>query len=107
MCSEVWRSREKCFRIFKTTGNIEDKIKWKRAQAKATKTFREEKKKEWQSYVDALSINTKASSVWRKIKSICGRPPSTINMLKENGTVFASIEEITEKLALSFQEIAS
>ena len=28
-------------------------------------------------------------------------------MLKENETVFASIEEITEKLALSFQEIAS
>ena len=27
-------------------------------------------------------------------------------MLKENGTVFASIKEITEKLALSFQEIA-
>ena len=41
------------------------------------------------------------------IKSIRGRPPSTINMLKENGTVFASIEEITEKLALPFQEIAS
>ena len=70
MCSEVWKSREKCYRIFKTTGNIEDKIKWNRARAKATRTFREEKKKEWQSYVDALSINTKASSVWRKIKSV-------------------------------------
>ena len=28
-------------------------------------------------------------------------------MLKENESVFASIEEITEKLALSFQEKAS
>ena len=28
-------------------------------------------------------------------------------MLKENGTVFASIKKISEKLAFSFQEIAS
>ena len=69
MCSEVWKSREKCFRIFKTAGNIEDKIKWKRARAKATKTFREEKKKEWQSYVDALSITRRLPQYGRRSRA--------------------------------------
>ena len=61
MCSEAWRHLERCYRTFKTIGNIEDRIKWKKARANATRTFREEKKKEWHSYVDTLTINTKAS----------------------------------------------
>ena len=105
--SEAWRQRERCYRTFKTTGNIEDRIKWKMARANATRTFREGKKKDWHSYVDTLSINTKASLVWKKIKSISGRPPSKVNMLKGNDIFYTSIEEITERLAQTFQEIIS
>ena len=105
VCREAWRLRERCYRSFKETRNIEGMIKWKRARAKATRTFREEKKSEWQSYVGTLSINTKASSVWEKIRSIRGRPPARVNMLKENDIIYTSIAEIREKLAQSFQEI--
>ena len=105
--SEAWRQRERCYRTFKTTGNIEDRIKWKKARANARRTFREEKKKDWHSYVDTLTINTKASLVWKKIKSIRGRPPSKVNMLKENDIFYTSNEEITERLAQTFQEITS
>ena len=100
-----WGLQVRCYRSFNTTGNIEDKIKWKRARAKATRTFREEKKREWQSYVGTLSINTRASSVWKNIRSIGGRPPSRVNMLKKNDIIYTSIVEITEKPAQSFQEI--
>ena len=107
VCKEAWRLRETCYRSFKATGNIEDKIKWKRARAKATRTFREERKREWQSYVGTLSINTKALSVGKKIRRIRGRPQSRVNILKENDIIYTSIVEITEKLAQSFQEITS
>ena len=54
MCSEAWRHLERCYRTFMITGNIEDRIKWKKARANATRTFREEKKNEFHSYVDTL-----------------------------------------------------
>ena len=107
MCSKAGRHRSiEMLPNFRTTGNVEDKVKWKKARARATRTFREENKNKWQSYVDTLSINTKASLVWRKIRSICGRPPSQVNMIKEKNILYTSIE-ITENLAQSFQEITS
>ena len=37
-CGEAWKRREECYRTYKSTGNIDDKINWKRARARATKT---------------------------------------------------------------------
>ena len=98
---------DNCYRIYKATGNIEDKITWKKTTVKETRTSKEEKKREWQSYVNPLTINTNASLVLLKIKSIHGKPLSTVNMLKENDIVYTSIEKNTEKIAQSFQEITS
>ena len=95
---------EKCFRIFKT-GNIEDKIKSK--EQKQQRRSGKKRKMNGNRMWTLSQLIQRLPQYLRKIKSIRGRPPSAINVLKENGTVFASIEEITEKLALSFQEIAS
>ena len=55
-----------------------------------------------------LSINTKSSMVWKKIRSIRGKPPTKVNILRINDIFFnSSIAEITEKLAQAFQEITS
>ena len=73
---EYWRQDE-----------VEDK-------SERDKDIQRRKKKEWQSYVNALTINTNASLVLWKIKCIHGKPLSTVNMLKENNNiVYASIEK--------------
>ena len=95
-CGEAWRCREECFRIYKSTESIEDKINWKRAKATATN-----------AHVNMLSINTKSSMVWLKIRSIRGKPHSKLNILKMNGILYSSVAEITEKLAQTFQKITS
>ena len=43
--------------------------------------------------------------VWKKIRSIRGKPPIKINILRINDILYSSIAETTEKLAQEFQEI--
>ena len=61
--------KARCDRSFKATRNIEDKIKWTRARAKATRTFGEQNKREWQSYVGTLPINTKPHQFGKRFEA--------------------------------------
>jgi len=106
-CSRVWKHRELMYRTFKRTSTIEDKVKWKRARAIATKTFRDAKKKEWQEYVSTLNINSTASSVWEKIRKIRGRQPRKISVIKEDGQIYSSTREIANIIASTLSEITS
>jgi len=106
-CSRVWRIRESMYRQYKRTSNVEDKVNWKRARAVATRTFREEKKREWQEYVSKLNINSTASSVWDKVRKIRGREPRKIHVIKEGDSVFSSTHEIANIIGRTLSEITS
>jgi len=106
-CSRAWKEREKCYRTFKRTGRLEDKISWKRARAAATRTFREEKRLEWHEYVSKLNTSATSSEIWGQIKKIKGRPPRKVNTLECEGITYSTIPEIANKLAETLADITS
>lgn len=107
VCRAAWLEREKQYRIFKRTGEVEDKIVWKRARAQANKTFREAKEKHWREYVSALSVGTPSSLVWEQLGRIRGRPKRKISILRMGDEYFSSVGDIAEAIAKTFEEISS
>jgi len=106
-CSRVWKEREKLYAAFRRTGNPEDKVKWKRARAIATRTFRDEKKKEWANYVGKLNNNATSAEIWNQVRRIRGRPPRKISILEVNGRVVSSLPDIVNELADTLADITS
>jgi len=106
-CSRVWRERERCYRVYRRTHSINDKVEWKKARALATKTFKEEKKREWAEYVSGLNINATSSEIWNKIRKIKGRTPKKIEILELNGLEYSTIPDIANVLADKMAEITS
>ena len=104
-CRNAYKEREKMYRKYKVTRTAEDNINWKRARAKATRTFRLAKKQEWRAIISALTINTPSRKVWEKINRIKGRTPRKINILQENGIIFSTTQEITDKMAETFCKV--
>ena len=103
---ECSREREKLYRKWKATSRMDDKIKWKRARAIATKIFTEAKRENLRQYLSTMTVNTSAAKIYEKIRRIKGRPPRRINILKKQGTVIAAIPTIANCLAEAFAEIS-
>lgn len=106
-CKAAWLEREKLYRKFKQTGQVVDQIAWKRARAIARTTFREAKQQSWRAYVSTLNTTTPSSEIWKTINKIRGYSSRKINILKVGNEYVSSIEDITEKLAETFENISS
>ena len=106
-CKEVWRAREKSYRKYKATGNISDKIEWKKNRAIATKTFREAKQESWRDYVSTLNVGTMSGEVWKTINKIRGRNTREKLILRSGSVYYTEREEIAEKLAETFAKVSS
>ena len=91
----------------KATGNISDKIEWKKNRAIATKTFREAKQESWRDYVSTLNVGTMSSEVWKTINKIRGRNTREMLILRSGSVYYTEREEIAEKLAETFAKISS
>jgi len=106
-CTQVWKERERLYRRFKRSGDVADKVAWKRARAVATQTFREEKKASWTEFVSKVNINTPISEVWKTVNKIRGRPERKLHILEVNGQYFSSVGDIANKLAETLSIITS
>lgn len=103
----ILKKREKCYRKFKRTGEMEDKIAWKKARAIAKATIREAKKKSWRDYVSTLKTTTPSYEIWQTVNKIRGNHSRRVNILKEGDELHSSIPAISEKLAETFETISS
>lgn len=106
-CKAAWRKREKCYRKFKQTGEVEHMLEWKKYRAIARKTFKEAKQKSWRDYVSNLKTTTPSSEIWGAVNKIRGRYDRKVNILRDGDEYFSSVEAITEKLAETFESISS
>ena len=86
---------------------MDDKIKWKRARAIDTKTFKEAKREDMRQYLSPMIVNTPEAKIYEKIRRIKGRPPRRIDILKKHDTVIAAIPDIANCLAEAFAEISN
>ena len=106
-CTQLWRERERLYRKYRRTGENTDKVEWKRARAKAKWTFKQHQKANWNNYIESLKSKVSLAEVWRKVKSIRGRTPNTVHILKDGDTIYKSVSNITEKLACTLEKITS
>ena len=71
----------------------------------ATITFKEAKKGEFEEYVSEMTLNTPIQRVYEKLRKIRGRPARRISILKSNGHVYSTTQEIAECLAGTFAQV--
>lgn len=71
-CSEAVRERNRTFKQLKKTHNIQNLIKYKKAQAIVRKTIKEAKKQSWRKYCSKIGRSTPIEEIWGMIKSMRG-----------------------------------
>ena len=102
----MWKERDKLYRKWKTSGQMTDKISWKQARAKATRTFKEAKNEEFKKYVSGMTLGTPIKQVYERLRKIRGRPARKISILEKNGKVHSTNQAIVECLAQTFAEVS-
>ena len=106
---EMYKSvegEEKVYRKWKTSGRVEDKIRWKRARAIATRTFKPAKRTDMQQYLESMKVNTPTAKICEKMRKIGGRPSSRVNMLTSHTRLVATKRDIVNCLAEAFVKIS-
>lgn len=71
--SEAIRERKVAIRRYYRTGLLADKIKFKRARARARYLIETARRKSWNEYVSSLTESTPINEVWNRVKKIKGR----------------------------------
>ena len=105
-CTRVWKERERCYRRWKTTGELRDKVKWKLVRAVATRTFKLAKQNEFREYISGMKINTPAQKIYEKLRKIRITEARKVNILRKNGQVYTTTQEIVDYLAESFHQVS-
>ena len=106
-CSVAWHERERCYRRYKETRTMEDKIKWKKARALTTRMFKEAKRENWKDFTNTLNRRTNSSKVWETINKIRGKPPIKIPILHVNNKCISIVTEIANAFAAAFESISN
>ena len=98
----MWKERERCYRRWKTTCELRDKVKWKRARAVATRIFKLAKQNEFRENISGMKINTPQLRRYEKLRNIRRREARKINILQKNRQLYTTTQEIVDCLAESF-----
>ena len=106
-CTRVWTERKRLYRRWKITGERNDKIRWKRARAVATRSFKLTKQNEFMEYISGMKINTPAQQIFEKLQKIRRREARRIIILQKNGRLYTTTQEIVECLAEAFHEVSN
>ena len=105
-CSRVWKERERLYKKWKRSACVDDKIRWKRARAIATRTFRVAKQEDMKQYLSKMTVNTPAAKIYEKIRQIRGRPPRRINILRSQDKIMSTVPAIVNCLAENFASVS-
>src|SRR5436190_2167895 len=106
-CSEALRERRKALRRFSKRPTTENLIEYRKLRAAARLVFRRSKRESWLNYTDQIRRTTPSSTIWRKLRSVCGKPtPQTIVGLKVDNIMETDPQAIANSLSLSFAEVS-
>ena len=105
-CTRVWKERERCYRRWKTTSELRDKVKWKLARAVTTRTFKLAKQNEFRDYISGMIINSPAQKIYEKLRKTRGREAQKVNILRKNEQLYTTTQEIVDCLAESFHQVS-
>ena len=97
-----WKKREKLYKKWRRSECMEEKIKWKRARAIATRTFKLAKQENMKKYLSTMTVNTPPAKIYEKIRQIRGRPARRVNILRSQGNLISTIPAVVNCLADNF-----
>jgi len=104
-CKEAVNARKKAEHRMRRTKDLKDCIEFRRTKANAQRVIRQEQQKQWESYCNGLTTDTKLSSVWKMAKNMSGINSNfNIPTLTNNGM---SYETSAEKAKLIATTIAA
>lgn len=106
-CRTAFYKRERLYRIYKQSGQNDDKLLWQEARREASRCFDLAKETSWREYVGKLNIHTPSSEVWRMVGSIRGRPALKVNILESGTQIVSEVADVAEVLADSFAAVSS
>ena len=67
-CKQAVNERKRALYRFEREPTLENKIEYKRPQAKSRKIIKTNKRKSWHEYVNKLQCSTPIKKVWDKVK---------------------------------------
>lgn len=104
-CNQAKRERNKAQRLANKYPNMNNQMKAKLMQARVRRLFRQKKRESWRNYVSSIDSRTRPTKVWNMIRKITGKNvPGHLHHLKDsNGDLLTTKEEISEKLAQTFE----
>ena len=91
------KERQKARRALAKQNNIENRIKYNRANALAKRENLSAKRESWKRFVGTINPNTPASTVWKNFKAISGQTYHTINCVEDDaGNILQDEKTISE-----------
>ena len=107
-CGQLRQERKTALRKYQRTGLLVDKIIYKRARAKAQYFINNIKRKSWQEYISKINIDTPTSKVWRRIRKISRKYPTTHPpCLKVGMNIISDPTNVCEVMAQHYSRVSS
>ena len=78
---------------------MQNLIEWKRLRAEHKNKVKTEKRQSYRKYLSTINIKTSQREIYKAMRTIKGRPPRIINILKEGDHIYKSHDEIANRLS--------
>lgn len=108
-CKEALRKSHHAFNKYKKHNTTENKIEYNMLRAKCRRQFKEAQKTCWLDFLSTLKHSAPPHETWNKIKRISGTKSSShiSTIVRDNGTLISSSENIANELAMTFAKNSS
>ena len=107
-CDLLRQERKRALRRYQKTGLLVDRISYKRERAKAQFLMNKIKRKSWHDYISKITVDTPMSKVWRRIRKISRKYPTTHPpCLRIGASIVSDPGEVCEIMARHYSKVSS
>ena len=106
-CFLAIKAKKVAFRRLDKFPTVENLLNYNRERAKTRRVVKESKRRSWNEYVTSINYSTPSTTVWKKIKSISGRPVNTIPAIRNGGQLVTSPTDVVSILGRHFASVSS
>ena len=105
--TESYKARERAYHAWRRRKSPQNRIQWKKMQALHRRAVKKHKKDSWEEMAAQVNKNTPMRQVWEIVRKVKGKEPRKIPILEENGQEYTNVQDISDKLADTFERTSS
>jgi len=108
-CTAARRERTRANRLLRRNPCQENHIEAKKANAKATRTFKRKKRESWRNYVSSINSRTPTKKVWNMVRKITGKNTKShmLHLKDQKGNLITNKDDIANEIGSTFEKSSS